>query len=92
MMVFCCISICGPSSSILQKDTVTFKAEAQSVTKKNCEEEVQFFGTISWRELESYQKIALLTEKKKEQARFHAQFLGSAAVASSLAARQQCQA
>jgi hypothetical protein len=35
-----------------------------------------FLGS-SWRELESYQKIALLTERKKEQARFHAQFLAA---------------
>jgi hypothetical protein len=30
--------------------------KARSVNKKNCFEEVQFFGTISWRELKSYQK------------------------------------
>jgi hypothetical protein len=36
-----------------------------------------------------YQKIALLTERGKKQARFHARFLGSAAVASSLTAQWQ---
>ena len=52
--------------------------KAQSVTKKNCEEEVRFFGTISWQELKPYQKIALLTERENEQAPFHAQFLALA--------------
>ena len=50
------------------------KTQPQSVNKKNCFEEVRFFGTILWRELKSYQKIVLLTERKKEQARLHARF------------------
>ncbi len=41
--------------------------QARSVRKKNCKEEVRFKGTISWRELKSYQIIALLTERKKER-------------------------
>jgi hypothetical protein len=49
--------------------------KSQSVNKKNCFEEVRFFGTILWRELKSYQKIALLTERKKEQARLQVRFL-----------------
>jgi hypothetical protein len=64
----------------------------QFFDKETCFEEVQFFGTISWRELKSYQKTAQLTERKTEQDCFHARFLGSAAAASSLAARQRRQA
>ena len=61
------------------KDALGFDVtEAQSVNKKNCFEEVRFFGTILWRELKSYQKIAQLTERKKEQARLHARFLALA--------------
>ncbi len=56
--------------------------------KKTCFGEVRFFGTISWWELKLYQKIAQLTERKKEQDRVHARFIGSAAAASSLAARR----
>ncbi len=44
--------------------------KAQSVNKKTCFREVQFFGTILWRELKSYQKITQLTERKKEQVAF----------------------
>ncbi len=56
--------------------------KSRSVTAEKFFEEVRFFGTILWRELKLYQKIAQLTERKKEQARFHAWFIGSAAAAS----------
>jgi hypothetical protein len=46
--------------------------KSRSVTAEKFFEEVRFFGTILWRELKLYQKIAQLTERKKEQARFHA--------------------
>ena len=65
--------LCSKSESV---NNIIIKA--QSVTAENCFEEVQFFGTILWRELKSYQKIALLTERKKEQARLHARFLALA--------------
>jgi hypothetical protein len=69
---------------------VRHKTKSQSVNKKPVlGRYIQFFGMISWRELKSYQKIAQLTERKKEQHRFHARFIGSAAAASSLAARRR---
>ena len=60
--------------------------------KKIFEEEVRmirFFGTISWRELELKKICPLDRKEKKGRARFHAQFLGSAAAAPSLTAQQR---
>jgi hypothetical protein len=52
--------------------------KAQSLNTKTCFREVRFFGKILWRELKSYQKIAQLTEMKKEPDRLYARFLALA--------------
>ncbi len=66
--------------------------KARSVNKKNCFEEVDFFVRFHGGSSNRTKKNARLTERKKEQACFHARFLGSAAAASSLAARRRRQA
>ena len=66
------------SAMLLEKSFPPGDHILTDVPKKNCFEEVRFFGTILWRELKSYQKIALLTERKKEQARLHVRFLALA--------------
>ncbi len=69
-------------------------ATPQSVTAENCFEEVR---TIFWYDFVAGAQLVPKNrpnnrKRGKKQARFHARYIGSAAAASSLAARRLCQA